>query len=112
MPVRIPKARTAEIATFGVAGVAGFAPLYMMMPGAEKRLADQTAKWAPRWERNISHFAPPARIVAQRASPHIERTVKKIDDRLPLEKVTTKISNQTQRNFDRLGEPLTRSKSS
>ncbi|KXJ97055.1 hypothetical protein Micbo1qcDRAFT_155809 [Microdochium bolleyi] len=101
MPIRIPKARSSEIATFGVAGVAGFAPLYMMMPGAEKRLADQTTKWAPRWEKNISYFAPPARIVAQRASPHVEKTVKKIDDKLPLEKITTKISNQTQRNFDR-----------
>lgn len=49
MPVRIPKARSSEVFTFGVAGVAGLAPLYMMMPGATERIASQTARWAPRW---------------------------------------------------------------
>lgn len=49
MPVRIPKARSSEILTFGVGGLAAFAPLYMMMPGATERIASQTARWAPRW---------------------------------------------------------------
>lgn len=39
MPVRIPKARSGEIFCFGAAGVGAFAPLYMMLPGAEERLA-------------------------------------------------------------------------
>ncbi|KAI1329263.1 hypothetical protein F5Y16DRAFT_104969 [Xylariaceae sp. FL0255] len=90
MPVRLPKARGAEIATFGVAGVGAFAPLYFMLPGAEERLATQTARWAPRWERNISYFAPPAQRIAQRAEPHVARTVRKIDDKLPLDKVAQK----------------------
>lgn len=49
MPVRIPRARSSEILCFGVGGVAAFAPLYMMMPGATERVASQTARWAPRW---------------------------------------------------------------
>lgn len=49
MPVRIPAARSSELFTFGVAGVAGLAPLYMMMPGATERVASHTARWAPRW---------------------------------------------------------------
>lgn len=49
MPVRIPAARSSELFTFGVAGVAGLAPLYMLMPGATERVASHTARWAPRW---------------------------------------------------------------
>lgn len=49
MPIRIPAARRSELLTFGVGGIAAFAPLYMMMPGATERLASQTTRWAPRW---------------------------------------------------------------
>ncbi|KAI2631836.1 hypothetical protein GGR54DRAFT_581169 [Hypoxylon sp. NC1633] len=104
MPVRIPKARTTEIATFGVAGVAGFAPFYFMLPGAEERLATQTARWAPRWERNISYFAPPARIIAQRVEPRVGRTVRKIDDRLPLEKVAKNVDRQIKYGIDKMSK--------
>lgn len=55
MPVRIPNARSSEILTFGVGGIAAFAPLYMMIPGATERVAAQTARWAPRWYVNNSH---------------------------------------------------------
>ncbi|KAI0147701.1 hypothetical protein GGR57DRAFT_242841 [Xylariaceae sp. FL1272] len=101
MPVRIPKPRGSEIATFGVAGVAGFAPFYFMLPSAEERLAAQTAKWAPRWERNISYFAPPAERIAQRAEPHVSRTVKKIDDKLPLEKYATKADARIKKSIEK-----------
>lgn len=94
MPVRIPKARPTEIATFGAAGVAGFAPFYFMLPGAEERLAHQTAVWAPRWERNISHFASPAERLAQRVEPPINRAVKRIDNKLPLEKAALNVDRR------------------
>ncbi|RYP40957.1 hypothetical protein DL769_011682 [Monosporascus sp. CRB-8-3] len=101
MPVRIPKARPTEIATFGVAGVAGFAPFYFMLPGAEERLAHQTAIWAPRWERNISHFATPAQRIAQRIEPPVQRTVKKIDDRLPLERAAQSVDRRIKKGLER-----------
>lgn len=57
MPVRIPRAGSSEILCFGVGGVAAFAPLYMMMPGATERVASQTARWAPRWYASFLFFA-------------------------------------------------------
>ncbi|KAI0900742.1 hypothetical protein F4806DRAFT_166830 [Annulohypoxylon nitens] len=104
MPVRIPAARSTEIATFGFAGLAGFAPFYFMLPGAEERLAHQTARWAPRWERNISYFAPPAQRIAQRVEPRVERTVKRIDDRLPLEKMAKNVDRRIKHGIERFGK--------
>ncbi|KAI2610856.1 uncharacterized protein GGS25DRAFT_519155 [Hypoxylon fragiforme] len=104
MPVRIPRAKTSELATFGFAGVAGFAPFYMMLPGAEERLASQTARWAPRWERNISYFAPPAQRIAQRVEPRVEKTVKKIDNRLPLEKMAKNVDRRIKSGIDKMSK--------
>ncbi|KAI1139993.1 hypothetical protein F5Y05DRAFT_380710 [Hypoxylon sp. FL0543] len=104
MPVRLPKARGSEVATFGLAGVAGFAPFYFMLPGAEERLATQTARWAPRWERNISYFAPPAQRIAQRVEPRVERTVKRIDDRLPLERMAKNMDRRIKYGIDKMSK--------
>ncbi|KAI2634123.1 hypothetical protein GGS26DRAFT_30781 [Hypomontagnella submonticulosa] len=104
MPVRLPKARSSEVAAFGLAGVAGFAPFYFILPGAEERLATQTARWAPRWERNISYFAPPARMVAQRVERPVQRTVKRIDDRLPLEKMAKNVDRQIKYGIDKMSK--------
>ncbi|KAI0593320.1 hypothetical protein F4775DRAFT_578564 [Biscogniauxia sp. FL1348] len=101
MPVRIPRARSSEIATFGVAGIGAFAPFYFMLPGAEERLSSQTARWAPRWERNISYFAPPAQRIAQRIEPRLERTIKRIDDKLPLERVALNVDRRIKHGIDR-----------
>ncbi|KAI0390041.1 hypothetical protein F5Y17DRAFT_86706 [Xylariaceae sp. FL0594] len=104
MPVRIPAARSSETAIFGIAGVAGFAPFYMMLPGAEERLASQTTRWAPRWERNISRFAAPAERIAQRAEPRVSRTVRRIDDRLPLERVAQTVDRRIKKGIDRVNK--------
>ncbi|KAI2462862.1 hypothetical protein F4781DRAFT_418575 [Annulohypoxylon bovei var. microspora] len=104
MPVRIPRARSTEIATFGFAGVAGFAPFYFMLPGAEERLATQTARWAPRWERNISYFASPAQRIAQRVEPRVERAVKRIDDRLPLERMAKTVDRRIRYGIDKFSK--------
>ncbi|KAI1766500.1 hypothetical protein GGR53DRAFT_208341 [Hypoxylon sp. FL1150] len=104
MPIRIPTTRSTEFATYGLAGVAGFAPFYFMLPGAEERLASQTARWAPRWERNISYFAPPARSVAQRVEPRVEKTVKNIDSRLPLEKVAKNVDQRIKHSINRMSK--------
>ncbi|GAP83890.2 putative 4-coumarate:coenzyme a ligase [Rosellinia necatrix] len=106
MPVRIPAARGSETAIFGMAGVASLAPLYMMLPGAEERLAAQTARWAPRWERSISRFAAPAERLAQRAEPRIARTVQKIDNKLPLEKMAQNVDRRIKNGIDRMGRAV------
>ncbi|KAL7623806.1 hypothetical protein AAE478_005360 [Parahypoxylon ruwenzoriense] len=106
MPIRLPAARPTELAAFGFAGVTGFAPFYLVAPGSEDRLASQTARWAPRWERNISYFAPPARRVAQRARPPVERTVKRIDDRLPLEKVAKGVDRRIKGGINRMSRAI------
>ncbi|KAI8955131.1 hypothetical protein F4801DRAFT_376179 [Xylaria longipes] len=103
MPVRIPAARGSETAIIGMAGVASFAPFYMMLPGAEERLASQTARWAPRWERNISRFAAPAERLAQRAEPRIARTVRRVENRLPLEKMAQNVDRRIKKGVDRMG---------
>ncbi|KAI0543839.1 hypothetical protein F4679DRAFT_80378 [Xylaria curta] len=103
MPVRIPAPRSSETAIIGMAGVASFAPFYMMLPGAEERIASQTARWAPRWERSISRFAAPAERLAQRAEPRVSRTVKRIDNRLPLEKMAQNVDRRIKKGVDRMG---------
>ncbi|KAI0403418.1 hypothetical protein F4802DRAFT_288654 [Xylaria palmicola] len=104
MPVRIPAARGSETAIIGMAGIASFAPFYMMLPGAEERVATQTARWAPRWERNISHFVAPAERFAQRAEPRVARTIKRIDSRLPLEKMAQNIDRRIKNGIGRMGK--------
>ncbi|KAI1811227.1 hypothetical protein GGS20DRAFT_125172 [Poronia punctata] len=108
MPVRIPAARGSETAIFGMAGVAGFAPFYMMLPGAEERMASQTTHWAPRWERNISHFAAPAERMALRAHPRVSRTVQRIDKGLPLEKIALNVDRRIKRGIERMNKSVDR----
>ncbi len=102
MPVRIPPPRTTEILCFGVAGVGAFAPFYVLLPGAEERLAAQTARWAPRWERNISLVTPQIARSIRTVTPPVARTVKKIDQRLPLEKVAKRIDSNIKKGIDRV----------
>jgi hypothetical protein len=103
MPVRIPKARPTEVLCFGAAGVGALAPLYMIMPGAEERLAAQTLYWAPRWERNITFFKNPVERGIQSVRPPVERTVKKIDEKLPLEKVAKGIDSRIRWSIEKFG---------
>ncbi|KAH8677788.1 hypothetical protein BX600DRAFT_431111 [Xylariales sp. PMI_506] len=106
MPIRIPKAGATEGVAFATAGVVGFAPFYMMLPGAEERIASQTVKWAPRWERNISYFTAPAQKVAQRVERPVSKTVKKVDDRLPLEKMAKTVDRRIKYGMDRIQNGL------
>src|SRR4051812_22784842 len=101
MPVRIPAATRTEVFCMGAAGVTGFAPFYLMAPGADARLSKQTVKWAPRWERNITMFRNPVEKGIQRVSPPIERTVKRIQNRLPLEKAAKGTDKSIKKNLDR-----------
>lgn len=104
MPVRLPKAGRIEGVACATAGVVGLAPLYMMVPGAEERLAAQTLKWAPRWERNISYFASPAQRVAQRIERPVSKNVKKLDDKLPLERMALNVDRRIKSSVDRFGK--------
>ncbi|KAL1847653.1 hypothetical protein Daus18300_013886 [Diaporthe australafricana] len=103
MPVRIPAARSTELLTFAGAGAFVLTPLYMLMPGASERMATQTARWAPRWERNIGYFAAPVERTTQRITPPVERAVKRIDSRLPLGKVARGVDSRIKRGIDRAG---------
>lgn len=106
MPVRIPTARASEVALFGAAGITSFAPFYMMVPGANERLASQTATWAPRWERNITFFKNPVERGVQRIAPPVERTVKKINERVPMEKIATATHRRIEKGVARAGKNL------
>lgn len=101
MPVRIPKAGATEGVAFATAGVIGFAPFYFLLPSAEARLAAQTQKWAPRWERQISYLAPPAQRVAQRVEPRAAKTIERVN-KLPLEKVAKGVDRRLEHGMDRL----------
>lgn len=103
MPPRIPAARSGEVLCFGVAGIGAFAPLYFVLPGAEERLATQTARWAPRWERNIGFFVPSVERGIKRIEPPVSRTVRKIESRLPLERIAKNVDGRIKRGIERFG---------
>lgn len=103
MPVRVPAARPTELLTFAGAGAFVLAPLWMMTPGATERVAAQTARWAPRWERRISYVAPPAERAARRVAAPAERAVRGIDDRLPLGSVARGVDRRIRSGIDRAG---------
>jgi hypothetical protein len=103
MPLRIPAATRTEVFTMGAASAAGFAPFYLMAPGAEERLSKQTTKWAPRWERNITMVRNPVERGIQRITPPVERTVHRIEQRLPLEKAAKRADKGIKKNLDRMG---------
>ncbi|KAL7821747.1 hypothetical protein V8C26DRAFT_426519 [Trichoderma gracile] len=102
---RLPKAKPTEIFCISAAGVGVLAPLYMAMPGAEERMARQTTKWAPRWERNINYFTSPAERTAQRIEPPIAKAVKKLDERLPLERMAKGMERGIQKSIARFSGP-------
>ncbi|KAG7126388.1 hypothetical protein HYQ45_012907 [Verticillium longisporum] len=65
------------------------------------RLASQTAKWAPRWERNISYFTPSAERGIKRVEPPVARTVQAMERRLPLEKMAKGMERRINNGIDR-----------
>lgn len=103
MPVRIPAARPAELLTFAGAGAFALAPLYMATPGATERVAAQTARWAPRWERNVGYLASPAEAAARRVSPPAERAVARLGRRLPLGAAARSVDGRIRWGIDRAG---------
>ncbi|KAG6013641.1 hypothetical protein E4U54_006498 [Claviceps lovelessii] len=104
---RLPRAKRTEGLCMGVAGVGVLTPLYLVMPGAEERLARQTAKWAPRWERNITYFTPPVERAVQRMEPTVSRAVQRVDNRLPLEKMAKKVDSSIRSSIYTFGGPKT-----
>lgn len=103
MPIRIPAASRTEVWCMGAASIAGFAPFYMVAPGARDRLSRQTVKWAPRWERNISFFVNPLERGINRVAPPIERAFHRMENKLPLEKAAKRADKGIRRNLDRMG---------
>jgi len=87
----------------GAAGITGLVPFYLMAPGADERMSKQTHKWAPRWERNISHFKSPAEKSIQRVTPPIERAVHRLEERLPLERAAKGSERSIKKALDMLG---------
>ncbi|KAK4459222.1 hypothetical protein QBC42DRAFT_11053 [Cladorrhinum samala] len=105
MPVRLPAATRTEVFCVSAGGLSTLAPLYMMAPGAEERMARQTTKWAPRWERNITFFKSPVERGVQRISPPVARTVQKVQDKLHLEQAAKKTDRGIKAALDRAGVP-------
>lgn len=107
MPLRrvpkLPGARKSEIFCMGAAGVGVLTPLYMVMPGAEERLASQTTKWAPRWERNVSYFIPPMEKGVQKLEAPVARMVQRVDDKLPLEAMAKSVDKGIRNGIARFG---------
>ncbi|KAI9896262.1 hypothetical protein N3K66_008434 [Trichothecium roseum] len=100
---RLPKAKRSEALVIAGAGAAVLAPLYMAMPGADERLASQTTKWAPSWERNINFFTPPVERGVQRIEPPISRMVQNVEQKLPLEKMAKGVDAGIKKGIDRWG---------
>jgi hypothetical protein len=90
-----------ELFLYTVAGVGGLAPFYLLVPGAEERLASQTAIWAPRWEKNLSYFTPTVERGVHRVEPPVSRTVRRIEHRLPLERVAQRLDVGIKNSIER-----------
>ncbi|SPO07703.1 uncharacterized protein DNG_10398 [Cephalotrichum gorgonifer] len=90
-----------EAICYSVAGVGALAPFYLLVPGAEDRLAARTARWAPRWEKNISYFTPSVERGVQRVEPPVSRTVRRIEHRLPLEKAALGLDRRIKNGLER-----------
>jgi hypothetical protein len=101
MPFRLVAGPSTEALTYGLAGIGALAPLYLLLPGATERLATQTARWAPRWERNISYFKPPVEWGMKRITPPVERTVQRIGHHVQprLEKTAKGLSRQIEKRI-------------
>lgn len=99
IPIRIT--RSQEAICYGVAGIGGLAPFYLLVPGAEDRLAARTARWAPRWEKNLSYFTPSVVRGIHHVEPPVSRAVKKIDKGLPLERMALGVDRRIKRTIDR-----------
>lgn len=70
--------RITELLTYLTATTTAFAPIVFLLAGppAQERLATQTARWAPRWERSISRVAPHVERNAVWVGARVERAVK------------------------------------
>lgn len=101
MVVRIAATKTSETLCYAGATFGALAPLYFLLPSGERRLASQTAKWAPRWERNLSYFTPTAEKSIKRVEPPVARAIRSVEGRLPLEKVAKGAERRIQAGFDR-----------
>lgn len=100
---RLPKASPTELFVIAAAGVGVLAPLYMVMPGAEQRLSNQTTKWAPRWEKNINYFIPHAENGIQKIEPPVARMVQNVENRLPLEKMAKRVDKGIKDGIAKFG---------
>lgn len=89
----------------GAAGVGVLAPLYLMMPGAEQKLSNQTNKWAPRWERQTSIWAPRWERNIQRVEPPVSAAVQRMEQKLPLEKMAKGVDTRIRNGIARFNPP-------
>ena len=101
MVLRLAAGKTTETICMAGATATALAPLYFLLPSGEQRLAQQTAKWAPRWEKNLSYFTPAAEKSIKRVEPPVARAVRAVERRLPLEKVAKGAEKRIQWGFDR-----------
>ncbi|ROT36324.1 hypothetical protein SODALDRAFT_335426 [Sodiomyces alkalinus F11] len=109
MPLTMPLGlaiKSGEAICYGVATVGGFAPFYFMYPGADQRLANQTAKWAPRWEKNINYVCPTTERAIKRVEPPVARAVRAVEHRLPLERMAKGVERRLRPRFERIHSPL------
>lgn len=56
-------------------------------------------------ERNINYFVAPVERGTQFLTPPIERTVKRIDAKLPLEKAARTVDRRIKKGIDRYASP-------
>lgn len=102
MPGRVPLPRTSERLTFSLASVGILTPLAFLLPGGQERLAAQTARWAPRWERSVSRLARPVERGVQKVSPRLGRAVQRVESRLPLERAARGVDGRIRRGLAKM----------
>lgn len=102
MPIKLAIVKSGEAICYGAATLGGFAPFYFIYPGSDQRLADQTAKWAPRWEKNIHYVCPTTQRAIKRVEPRLANTVRAVEHRLPLERMAKSMERHLRPPFERI----------
>ncbi|KAL2755685.1 hypothetical protein ACRALDRAFT_1071095 [Sodiomyces alcalophilus JCM 7366] len=98
--------QSGEAICYGAATIGGLTPLYFMYPGHDQRLASQTAKWAPRWEKNINYVYPTTERAIKRVEPPVARTVRAVEHRLPLERMAKGVERRLRPRFEGIHQPI------
>jgi len=80
---------------FGLAGATAAAPVLLLVPGAEERLAALAASWGPRWSRGFARVTPSLQRGTAQVEPRVKKGVEVVEP--PFKRAALGIDRNIQR---------------